>query len=139
MKGWWELEVGLPSKWVFDVNDDIKCEVIFESNAGKVIKIVPTNERILIDDLIIFVEIILETNKKIADKEKQFTDRMDQMKNALEKEAKRFYEELDELKENSFKNININFTKSIKKEPKPKKAKATITDSNLNNDNQSNE
>ena len=31
----------------------------------------------------------------------------------LEKEAKKFYEELDELKINSFKNINKDFEKSI--------------------------
>lgn len=123
VNGWWELEIGLPKAWVFDENKEIKCEVLVENEIGKLIKILPKNHNVVIDDLIKFVEIIIETNQRIAEKEKEFTDRMQEMKSVLEKEAKKFYEELDELKINSFKNLNDSFAKSLRSEEdkKPRK------------------
>ncbi len=125
LDGWYELEIGIPNAWVFDENDEIKCEILDKSDKGKLIKIFPKNNSIVLDDLLTFVQIILETNKKIAEKEKQFTDKMEQMKGMLEQEALKFYEELDSLKENSFKNLNDNFIKAIRpeKEKKPRKPK----------------
>jgi hypothetical protein len=128
MSGWWELEIGLPKTWVFDENKEVKCEILLENEIGKLIKILPKNHNVVIDDLIKFVEIIIETNQRIAEKEKEFTDRMQEMKSVLENEAKKFYEELDELKINSFKNLNNNFVKTLhteddKKSRKPKQNK----------------
>lgn len=113
MNGWYELEIGLPKKWVFDDNGVIKCEVLNQSDAGKLIKISPVNETVGIDDLIKFVEVIIETNNVIAEKEKEFTDKMEEMKSKLELEAKKYFKELDELKENSFKSNNEKFVKSF--------------------------
>jgi hypothetical protein len=125
LDGWYELEIGIPNTWVFDENNEIKCEILDKSDTGKLVKISPKNNKIVLDDLLTFVQIILETNKKIAEKEKQFTDKMEQMKGMLEQEALKFYEELDALKENSFKGLNDNFIKTIhpEKEKKPRKAK----------------
>jgi hypothetical protein len=116
VQGWYYLKVGIPKSWVFNENNKIGVEVITENDNGKLLKIYPKVGTIVIDDLIIFVEVIMETNKKIAEKEKQFTDRMEEMKGVLEKEAKKFYEELDELKVNSFKNINDSFIKNLQGE-----------------------
>ncbi len=123
VNGWWELEIGLPKAWVFGENKEIKCEVLLENEIGKLIKISPKNHTVVIDDLIKFVEIIIETNQRIAEKENEFTDRMQEMKSVLEKEAKKFYRELDELKINSFKNLNENFAKTLgsNEEKKPRK------------------
>jgi len=121
VKGWWELEVGLPKTWVYDENNKIGCEIIFENEVGKLIKIFPKKTDIVIDDLVAFVEIIINTNQKIAEKEKQFTDKMQEMKGTLEKEAKKFYQELDDLKEKSFKNLNENFAKGLDKPKTPRK------------------
>jgi hypothetical protein len=123
VEGWWELEVGLPKTWVFDENDEITYEILQQNDVGKLIKVSPKNQDIVIDDLITFVEIIIDTNKKIAEKEKQFTDRMQEMKGVLEKEAKKFYEELDELKVNSFRNLNDNFVKALRPEGEKKPRK----------------
>jgi uncharacterized protein with von Willebrand factor type A (vWA) domain len=134
MNGWYEIEIGLPNSWVFDDNNEIKCEIISKSDAGKLIKVVPKNEKIVIDDLISFVEIIIETNEKIAEKEKEFTNKMEQMKGMLESEAKKFYEELDELKSNSFKKHNDNFVKELqscsgeKKQRRSKNSKENSTE-----------
>lgn len=109
--GWYEIEVGLPPNWEFGENDEIMCNIISESTAGKLVKISPKKSGILIDDLVAFVGVIIDTNKKIADKEKEFTDKMQEMKNMLENEAKKFYDELDILKVDSFKTLNNNFVK----------------------------
>lgn len=120
-EGYVEMEIGIPKGWVFDENEKIKCEILNENENGKLIKISPKNNNIVIDDLIAFVQIIIETNGKIAEKEKQFTDRMAEMKGVLEKEAKKFYEELDELRLNSFNNLNADFERSLHEEKKTKK------------------
>ena len=48
---------------------------------------------------------------------------MQEMKGMLEKEAKKFYEELDKLKIDSFKTLNSNFVKTFHSEEdkKPRK------------------
>ena len=125
MKGWYEMEIGIPKGWVFNENKEIKCEVLSEEETGKVIKISPKNIDIVIDDLVAFIVVIIATNKKIADKEKEFTDKMAAMRNTLEKEVKEFYEELDEIKENSFKNLNTEFEKSLRPEGEEKRHRST--------------
>jgi hypothetical protein len=126
--GFYELRIGLPAKWEFGENDEIGCEILNESEKGKLIKITQKNQKISVDDLVTFVEIIIETNGKIAEKEKEFTDKMQEMKGMLEKEAKRFYEDLDKLKVDSFKTLNSNFVKTLhpemeKKQRKPRTVK----------------
>jgi hypothetical protein len=116
VNGWYEIEIGIPNNWVFDENDEIKCEILAEDKSGKMIKISPKNQNIVIDDLIAFFEIIINTNKKIAEKEEEFKLQMEEMKKGLEKKASAFFKELDELKENSFKKINDNFVKNIHKD-----------------------
>ena len=123
-KGWWEVEVGLPISWVYDENSKIGCEMIKENDIGKLIRIFPKNMDIFIDDLITFVEIIIKTNEKIAKKEKEFTDKMEEMKGVLEEEAMKFYQELDELKENSFKKNNDTFDKKLEKPQTTRKPRA---------------
>jgi hypothetical protein len=140
VKGWWEMEIGLPKAWVFDENNDISCEVLAETEMGKLIKIAPKNTKVVIDDLILFVEIIIETNKKIAEKEKQFTDKMAEMKGVLEQEAKKFYKELDELKENSFRHLNDSFVKNLhpEVEKKPRKPRTLKSNSEVVNSTETN-
>ena len=118
VNGWYELQVGLPAGWVFDENDKISCEVVEEAEAGSLVKIAPKVQEIVVDDLIAFVQAIITTNEKIAKKEKQFTDKMEAMKSKLEQEAKKFYTELDELKEKSFKTVNSEFVSSVEEKPK---------------------
>jgi len=118
VNGWYELQVGLPSGWVFDENDKISCEVVEEAETGSLVKIAPKVQEIVVDDLIAFVQAIITTNEKIAKKEKQFTDKMEAMKKKLEQEAKKFYTDLDELKEKSFKTVNTEFVSKVEEKPK---------------------
>lgn len=121
VEGWWELEIGLPKTWIFSDNGEIKCEVLTENEVGKLIKISPKNPNVVIDDLVLFVEIIIETNEKIAKKEQEFGGEMAEMKKMLEEKAKKFYEELDELKENSFKKNSEEFVKTLQSQKEEKK------------------
>lgn len=123
VKGWWEIQIGLPVSWVYDENSEIGCEVIAENEIGKLIKVFPKKNIVVIDDLIDFVEIVINTNKKIAVKEQEFKDKMQEMKSMLEEQAKSFYLELDELKEKSFKGANSDFEKNLNKPKRGRPAK----------------
>jgi len=120
MEGWYELEIGLPSSWVYDENTIISCEIIseFKEEKAKIIKIAPKKVGIVIDDLVEFVRIILETNKKIAEKEKEFNESLEERKKEIETWARGFYKEMDELKESSFKKVGNEFVEKLVEKPK---------------------
>lgn len=103
VNGWYVLQVGIPNNWVFDDNNNVGCEVLAESDEGKLIKISPKKGGVAIDDLVLFVKVIIKTNEMIAEKEREFTETMEAMKGELENKAKTYYEELDRLREESFK------------------------------------
>lgn len=130
--GYYELEIGIPKNWVFNQNNEVGVEIISENDAGKLLKIFPKKNSVVIDDLILFVHIIINTNERIATKEKEFADKMEEMKKSLERQASDFYKELDELKDNSFKKLNDRFTNElnnnqvIKKERKPRTPKNKV-------------
>lgn len=130
MKGWFELEIGIPNTWVFDANKEIDVEIVNETEVGKVIKIVPKNGNVVVDDVILFARIIISTNRKIAEKEQDLKNQLEEMKRGMEKKAGSFFKELDELKENAFKKLNDNFVdeltgkKRLRKKRTPKEPKA---------------
>lgn len=107
VKGWYYLEIGLPKDWIFNGNDFIECETIQKSDEGIMIKIVPKEEGVIIDDLIAFVILIIETNSKITEMESKFTEQMAHVKKNLEDQYKDFYKELQDLREESFSNFNV--------------------------------
>jgi hypothetical protein len=117
--GWYELEMGIPKNWVYDETDEISCEILNESKTGKLVNVAPKNEDILIDDLITFLKIIILTNEKIAEKQLEFESKMQEMKVSLEAEARKFYKELDELRETSFTALNDETPENNKKPKRP--------------------
>lgn len=120
--GNYELQVGIPNKWVFDDNAEVECEVLKESDVGKLIKVASKKSKVIIDDLVKFVEIIIQTNERIAEKELEFTEKMQEMRERLEEEAKKFYTELDELKDSSFQKAGERFVKELNSDnPPPRK------------------
>lgn len=126
VNGWYELEIGMPNKWVFDENSEVSCEVLKEGTAGKLIKISPKNNNIDIDDLISFVEFIIETNRKIAEKEEELNKKLEEMKSKMEDVTKSFLTELDDLRDKSFKKLSQSSIKgNSDKEPKIRKPRTT--------------
>ena len=127
INGWYEFEIGLPATWVFASNSEINCEVISENDEGRVIKVSPLHQEITIDDLLVYVSTIIETNNEISQREKAFNDKMDELKKNLTLETSKFYKELDDLKQQSFKSIAESPIKKDNK-IKIKKDKSLITD-----------
>jgi len=119
--GWYEIEVGIPSGWIYDENKKIDCEILAEDDEYKLIKISPKNRDIVVDDLINFLEIIIITNNKIAEKQKEFKVVMEEMKGVLEKKANKFLEELDTIKVKSFNDSNLKFVQNLDKPKKTRK------------------
>jgi hypothetical protein len=105
VNGWYTLQIGLPKDWVFKDNNLIECKELQKTEKGVLLDIVPKEEGVSIDDLIDFVLLVMETNSKIAEKEKEFTDRMNEVKEKLEQQAKEFYGELEDLRKHSFENF----------------------------------
>ena len=131
--GWWELEVGLPNNWVYSDNDMITCKIINENDKGKLVKISPNKANVSIDDLIMYVVILIETNKKIEEKEIEFKRKIDELKTTLEQQAKDFYQELDTMREDSFKNVGV---KSVDKQNDPINSKNTKGKNKIDKENQ---
>lgn len=137
-EGWYEIEIGIPKKWVYGENNEIGIELLSENEIGKLLRVYPKNQNIVADDLVLFAEIIINTNQKIAEKESLFKEEMESMKNGLENKAREFFKELDELKENSFKKVNDNFVNTlgeVKRERKKRTAKTNISTDNTTTDN----
>lgn len=98
-----EIKIGLPKKWFFCNDENIGYEIIASNTNGELIKIFSKNESITIDDLIAFIKVIIETNEKILEKEKKFMEEEEMKLKELEKKKAEFYQEINELKEKSFK------------------------------------
>jgi hypothetical protein len=118
VNGWYELQVGVPADWIYKSNDIIKCEAMRITDAGHVLTISPKKDDVIVDDLIDFVVLIINTNQKIREKEKEFTNKMYSVKKSLEDEAKEFYKQLEDLKEKSFSKFNSTNTNVSKKSEK---------------------
>jgi len=128
VNGWYFMKVGILKSWVFNENNEIGLEILSENEAGKLLKIFPKKTSVVIDDLILFVGIIINTNETIANKEREFAAQMEEFKKNLEKKASEFYKELDELKDSSFKKVNDRFiTELNKEEPKVRKPRKPRT------------
>lgn len=101
--GWYELQVGFPVKWVYKSTKDVTCDLINENEIGVLVRIYPARDGIDVDNLVDFVKMVIDVNQKILDKEREFNERIKHMKEMLEEETRKFYEELDGIKERSFK------------------------------------
>lgn len=110
-KGWYEVEIGLPAKWVFKNNKVIECELVNESDVGKMIIVRPkrANNGVLADELIEFVQLIVNINQEIADREEEFDIKMEQEKKKIEEVVGGFYEKMDVLRKESFEKFGEDF------------------------------
>jgi len=100
--GMYELKVGFRKNWVYKSTDDVECKVIVESENGNVVTILGKHDEIIIDDLINFVNRVIETNKKITLMQKEFDEQLEKQKQVLIDQQMEFNEQLDEIKETSF-------------------------------------
>jgi hypothetical protein len=132
INGWYELKIGIPKNWVYKENSNFKIEEVLKSEDGIILKVTPKNNDVVIDDLIDFVLLIIDTNFKIVEKEKEFESKINEIKKQLEDQAKSFYKDIDEMKEKSFSvfekvELEINEKKTV---PKGKKKQITNKEEN---------
>ena len=126
VNGYYYLEIGIPDDWVYDGNIKIECELIEELKddegtvLGVILKIYPKDKTIIIDDLVRFVQIIVNTNQKIAEKKEVFKENLNKIKAKLEKEVGEHYKELDDYQEEAFKIVGANFVSDLESKEKPK-------------------
>jgi len=121
--GWYEFEIGIPATWAFKNTSEITCEILTENPVGKILRISPVVDTILIDDLIDFVSLIIETNQKIVEKENAFYKTIEDIKQMVDEKLSSHKKELEILKESSF----VDLTKAAEAKPvetsEPLKAK----------------
>lgn len=111
----YELEVGFRKNWVFKSTEDIECDIKVESDNGTLLTISGKHDEVTIDDLIEFVNKVIETNRKITEMQEKFEREMEAEKEKLAEKVMEFEASLDEVKETSFDD----------KEEKPKQNKKT--------------
>ena len=135
LNGCYDIEMGLPNKWVYNETKYISCEILNENNDGKLIKISSKNDSIVVDDLIRFAGVIIQINQKIAEKENEINEMMENKRKEFEKDLENSYKELDEMKDKSFNDLhedvnestdgNIEIKKDIQEQSLMKKSKKT--------------
>lgn len=110
-----ELKIGIPYSWEYKSNKKIDCEVLLENeeNNGKILKIFPLDDKIIIDDLIDYAVVIVNTNAKIVEMQEKFNKEIEKTKITLEGKIKEFMGDIDDYKKNAFENLFEN--KSTKK------------------------
>ncbi|MFW5847316.1 MAG: hypothetical protein ACOCVF_00155 [bacterium] len=116
IKGVYTLTIGLPTNWVISETDEIGFKIIKETDVGKIVEVYPKKDDLVEDKLFEYCKVVFTNNKKIAEKEEEFIKKMEKFKSSLEEESKKFYEELQQMKEQAFKpdlDININTDPTI--------------------------
>jgi hypothetical protein len=97
----YELEVGFKKNWVFKSNDNIECSVEKETDSGSLVIISGKHDEVVIDDLVQYVNKVIETNKKITEMQERFEEELKRKKEQLEEEVFKFQEEIDKYKDTS--------------------------------------
>jgi hypothetical protein len=105
MKGQYELKVGIPKNWVYESTDNVECEVLKSTKQGDLVKIFSIKEDIVIDDLIEFINIIIDTNQQIAEMEKKHKEEQDDAILKMEEEEVAFKEKIVTMAKNSFESM----------------------------------
>lgn len=124
-EGMYEIEVGIPKNWVYKPTKRIDYETIHEGESGAIIRVYGMESDVVIDDLIDFVEVIIETNKRLQLMQDEFDQQMVETKKELENQALEFYEKLDEVKETSFKSIDEQLRETKRKKESTERVKRT--------------
>jgi len=125
-KGIYEMEVGVPKNWVYKKTKKVDVEEVVKSERGILIKISPANDDCVLDDLYEYILVVIETNKKIEEKEEEFKKSIEEVKEEIKAKTKYFYDELNKMKEISFGKFD-SIDENIKTDEETKKTPVTET------------
>lgn len=112
VNGWYSFQIGLPSKWVCSGNDLIECVKVAESDEGILYRLTPKDESMIIDELISFVEFVIEINNEIEEKERFYQEEKKRLAEMLNEKLGKTFTELTDLKKESFKAFGSNIKKT---------------------------
>lgn len=121
----YELEVGFRKDWVFKSTKDIECKVDIESDNGTLVTISGKHDEVIVDDLLAYVEKVIETNKKITEMQENFEKELEKKKKQFEEEILKFQEQIDKYRDMS---LDGEDDEKIKPEPKSKPKKTSEID-----------
>lgn len=100
--GAYYIVVGIEDGWVYRDTDKIICEEIGSGDGGKLVKISPIDDSIILDDLFLFFEKIIEINIKIIERRKEYEMEMKKMEEMIIEKEATLYDEINQLKDISF-------------------------------------
>jgi len=107
-----EIQLGILPDWTYIIeNSIIDVIVLGESIKGKIIKIVPKNDTVIVDDLIAYAKAIIMTNKEKEKKEIELKEKLENMKLMFESELKNFQEEIKNSQKDIFNSLLTSSTK----------------------------
>lgn len=102
----YELQVGFRKNWVFKSNENIECKVDIESDNGTLVTVSSKHEDVYIDDLIEYVNKVINTNKKITEMQKNFEKELEKQKEAIANKIMEFEDSIAQFKDSSFNKKN---------------------------------
>lgn len=106
-EGWYEIEIGLPFSWVIKETNKISCEIVESNDKFKIVCVSPKKDSdIVVDDLIDFLSHVVETNQRVEDKKNELATFLEAEKAALEEKMKKYYDELETIRQSSFSELN---------------------------------
>lgn len=123
--GMYYLEVGFRKNWVFKSTENIKCDIDVESETGTLLTISGKHDEVTIDDLIDFVDRVIETNRKITEMQEEFKREIEKRKEEM---ANRLLEIEDELERVTEKQENKSKLYNKSKKTTEKSSEISIED-----------
>lgn len=99
-----KLTIGMPKNWVVKSTKVINCEISGNSDVGQMVEISGIDNTIEISDLYVFANKLIDRNKLIELKEKEYRENIEKEKEKLKNETEKMYESLERMKD-----VDINF------------------------------
>lgn len=120
--GRYTVEVAFPINWEYDENDDIAIEKLIETEEGVLLSLKPKSDTIVLDDLVEFINIIVETNEQLEEMKKKYDALLEEEKRILREKHENFKKEMENVKKERFKLKNeISESKPVEKKKAEKK------------------
>jgi len=99
--GKYELEVGFRKNWVFKSTEDINCDISIEGDSGLMVIISGKHDEVSVDDLVVYVNKVIETNQRITDMQAEFDKQLEDKKKEIENQILEFDEKIEKYKNSS--------------------------------------
>jgi hypothetical protein len=121
----YEIQVAFPKNWHFQSTKNFELENILGSENGVLLNLSTSSDEISIDDMLDYIQQIVDTNEAIEREEKALEEQMEAEKKAIEKKFLESYKKIQKMKEQGLKSKQSSKT-TRKKQPKKTTPKREI-------------